>query len=234
MHNWSNFMINHLCLVCFYLSIFFIARYVILTKPNKDWNLFFDIHLKSNGYTNYSLETLLSGKSQCKETLQKELGLPAREDVSVIGLIERLDKQKGVDLIVEAIPWMMDQNVQLIMLGTRRHNIEQILRRFKSEYNDKVRGWVGFTVKMTHRVISGVDILLMPSIFEPCGLNQLYGMNYETGPIVHGVGGLRDIVEPFNPFDESGVGWTFDSADSGKLVHALGNYLCTYREYKKS
>ncbi|KAG4139735.1 hypothetical protein ERO13_D07G211700v2 [Gossypium hirsutum] len=200
----------------------------------EDWNPQHDVHLKSDGYTNYSIETLQPGKAQCKAALQKELGLPVREDVPLIGFIGRLDHQKGVDIIAEAIPWMMDQDVQLVMLGTGRQDLEELLRQFEGQHHDKVRGWVGFSVETAHRITAGVDILLMPSRFEPCGLNQLYAMCYGTIPVVHAVGGLRDTVQPFNPFEESGFGWTFDSADASKLIHALGNCLLTYREYKES
>ncbi|KAM3713839.1 hypothetical protein ACJW31_01G286800 [Castanea mollissima] len=200
----------------------------------KDWNPQYDVFLTSDGYTNYSLETLKTGKPQCKAALQKELGLPIREDVPVIGFIGRLDHQKGVDLIAEAIPWMMGQDVQLIMLGTGRPDLEQMLRQFENQHQGKIRGWVGFSVKTAHRITAGADILLMPSRFEPCGLNQLYAMSYGTVPVVHAVGGLRDTVQPFNPFDESGLGWTFDSAEANKLIHALGNCFLTYREYKQS
>ncbi|PRQ53601.1 putative starch synthase [Rosa chinensis] len=201
---------------------------------NKDWNPQYDVFLRSDGYTNYSLETLETGKPQCKAALQKELSLPIREDVPLIGFIGRLDPQKGVDLIAQAIPWMMEQDVQLVMLGTGRPDLEQMLREFEHQYRGKVRGWVGFSVETAHRITAGVDILLMPSRFEPCGLNQLYAMNYGTVPVVHAVGGLRDTVHPFNPYEESGLGWTFDSADTGKLIHALGNCIYTYREYKQS
>ncbi|KAF5479163.1 hypothetical protein F2P56_000013 [Juglans regia] len=200
----------------------------------KDWNPQFDVYLASDGYTNYSIETLKTGKRQCKEALQKELGLPIREDVPVIGFIGRLDHQKGVDLIAEAIPWMAGQDVQLIMLGTGRPDLEQLLKQFENQHHDKIRGWVGFSVKTAHRITAGADILLMPSRFEPCGLNQLYAMSYGTVPVVHAVGGLRDTVQPFDPFNESGLGWTFDSADANKLIHALWNCLLTYREYKQS
>ncbi|GMJ04139.1 starch synthase 2 [Hibiscus trionum] len=199
-----------------------------------DWNPQYDIHLKSDGYTNYSLETLKTGKPQCKAALQKELGLPVREDVPLLGFIGRLDQQKGVDLIAEAIPWMVDQDVQLVMLGTGRPDLEQMLRQFENQHGDRIRGWVGFSVKTAHRITAGADVLLMPSRFEPCGLNQLYAMNYGTIPVVHAVGGLRDTVQQFNPFEESGLGWTFDSADTNKLINALGNCLLTYREYKTS
>ncbi|KAH7852117.1 hypothetical protein Vadar_020861 [Vaccinium darrowii] len=200
----------------------------------KEWNPRLDVHLKSNGYTNYSLDTLHTGKPQCKAALQKELGLPVRDNVPLIGFIGRLDHQKGVDIIAEAVPWMVGQDVQLVMLGTGRPDLEQMLRHFESQHPDNVRGWVGFSVKTAHRITAGADILLMPSRFEPCGLNQLYAMSYGTVPVVHAVGGLRDTVQPFNPYDESGLGWTFDGAEAGKLIHALWNCLLTYREYKKS
>ncbi|OMO79297.1 Glycosyl transferase, family 1 [Corchorus capsularis] len=209
-------------------------RGIVNGIDTKDWSPQYDVHLKSDGYTNYSLETLQTGKAQCKAALQKELGLPVREDVPLIGFIGRLDHQKGVDLIAEAMPWMMDQDVQLVMLGTGRPDLEEMLRHFESQHRDKVRGWVGFSVKTAHRITAGADILLMPSRFEPCGLNQLYAMSYGTIPVVHAVGGLRDTVQPFNPFEESGLGWTFDSADASKLIHALGNCLLTFREYKNS
>ncbi|KAE8724857.1 Granule-bound starch synthase 2 [Hibiscus syriacus] len=199
-----------------------------------DWNPEYDIHLKSDGYANYSLETLKTGKPRCKAALQKELGLPVRDDVPLLGFIGRLDQQKGVDLIAEAIPWMIGQNVQLVLLGTGRPDLEQMLKQFENQHPDRIRGWVGFSVKMAHRITAGADILLMPSRFEPCGLNQLYAMSYGTIPVVHAVGGLRDTVQQFDPFQESGLGWTFDRAETNKLIHALGNCLLTHREYKTS
>ncbi|KAG8384693.1 hypothetical protein BUALT_Bualt04G0144500 [Buddleja alternifolia] len=200
----------------------------------KDWSPESDVHLQSDGYVNYSLQTLQTGKSQCKAALQKELGLPIRDDIPLIGFIGRLDHQKGVDLIAEAVPWMMSQDVQLVMLGTGRADLENLLRQFEGQYNDKARGWVGFSVKTAHRITAGADILLMPSRFEPCGLNQLYAMRYGTIPVVHATGGLRDTVHPFNPFEESGLGWTFGRAEVNELINALGNCLWTYREYKTS
>ncbi|XP_031094614.1 granule-bound starch synthase 2, chloroplastic/amyloplastic-like [Ipomoea triloba] len=200
----------------------------------EEWNPQLDVYLKSDGYANYSLDTLQTGKPQCKAALQKEMNLPVRDDVPLIGFIGRLDHQKGVDLIAEAIPWMMGQDVQLVMLGTGRPDLEQMLKQIEGQYGDKVRGWVGFSVKTAHRITAGADILLMPSRFEPCGLNQLYAMSYGTIPVVHAVGGLRDTVQPFDPFNESGYGWTFSRAEANQLIDALGNCLLTYRQYKQS
>ncbi|KAG6482638.1 hypothetical protein ZIOFF_059271 [Zingiber officinale] len=209
-------------------------RGIVNGIDTKDWSPELDVHLQSDGYTNYSLETLRTGKAQCKAALQRELGLPVRESVPLIGFIGRLDTQKGVDLIAEAMPWIVGQDAQLVMLGTGRSDLEEMLRKAERENRDKVRGWVGFSVKTAHRITAGADILLMPSRFEPCGLNQLYAMKYGMVPVVHAVGGLRDTVIPFDPFNETGYGWTFDRAESGKLIHALGNCLNTYWNYKES
>ncbi|XP_072990210.1 granule-bound starch synthase 2, chloroplastic/amyloplastic-like [Typha latifolia] len=200
----------------------------------KEWSPKFDVHLKSDGYTNYSLDTLEMGKPVCKAALQREVGLPVRDNVPIIAFIGRLDHQKGVDLIAEAMPWIVSHDVQVVMLGTGRQDLENLLRNFESQHRDKVRAKVAFSVKMAHRITAGADIVMMPSRFEPCGLNQLYAMMYGTIPVVHAVGGLRDTVTQFDPFKESGLGWTFDRAEAGKLIHALSNCLNTYWNYKDS
>jgi len=94
-----------------------------------------------------------------------------------------------VDIIGEAMPWITSQDCQLVMLGTgRRQDLEDALRGYEGQYKEKVRGWVGFSVQMAHRITAGCDVILMPSRFEPCGLNQLYAMRYGTVPVVHGGG----------------------------------------------
>uniref|UniRef100_A0A453R6T1 Starch synthase catalytic domain-containing protein n=1 Tax=Aegilops tauschii subsp. strangulata TaxID=200361 RepID=A0A453R6T1_AEGTS len=210
------------------------TRGIVNGIDNMEWNPEVDAHLKSDGYTNFSLRTLDSGKRQCKEALQRELGLQVRADVPLLGFIGRLDGQKGVEIIADAMPWIVSQDVQLVMLGTGRHDLESMLRHFEREHHDKVRGWVGFSVRLAHRITAGADALLMPSRFEPCGLNQLYAMAYGTVPVVHAVGGLRDTVPPFDPFNHSGLGWTFDRAEAHKLIEALGHCLRTYRDFKES
>lgn len=209
-------------------------RGIVNGIDNNDWSPELDVHLKNDGYVNYSIETLETGKATCKTALQKELGLPVRSDVPVIGFIGRLDYQKGVDIIAESMPWIVQQDIQLVMLGTGRNDLESMLRSFEGHHRDKVRGWVGFSVGTAHRITAGCDILLMPSRFEPCGLNQLYAMRYGTVPVVHAVGGLKDTVTPFDPFSETGLGWTFECAESSRLIHALGNALWTYRDFKQS
>ncbi|XP_019200298.1 PREDICTED: soluble starch synthase 1, chloroplastic/amyloplastic isoform X2 [Ipomoea nil] len=166
-----------------------------------EWDPSTDEHIASP----YSINDL-SGKIDCKIALQKELGLPIRPDCPLIGFIGRLDFQKGVDLILSAIPELMNDDVQFVMLGSGEKQYEDWMRYMESQYQDKFRGWVGFNVPISHRITAGCDILLMPSRFEPCGLNQLYAMRYGTVPVVHNTGGLRDTVESFDPYAEDGSG----------------------------
>ncbi|GAB2221894.1 hypothetical protein Drorol1_Dr00013088 [Drosera rotundifolia] len=200
-----------------------------------EWDPSADKHIAAH----YSVDDL-SGKVQCKIALQKELGLPQRPDCPLIGFIGRLDYQKGIDLIQSALPELMQDDVQLIMLGSGGKQYEEWMRMAESMYKDKFRAWVGFNVPISHRITSGCDILLMPSRFEPCGLNQLYAMRYGTIPVVHCTGGLRDTVETFNPFapgDDgtgAGTGWAFSPLSSESMLTALRNAIRTYREHKPS
>lgn len=164
--------------------------------------------------------------------LQRELGLPEDPNIPLFGFIGRLDYQKGVDLIRDSCDWMMSQGAQLVLLGSGREDLENDLRAMEASHKNQCRGWVGFSVKMAHRITAGADILLMPSRFEPCGLNQLYAMAYGTVPVVHAVGGLRDTVKPFNPNDNSGTGWTFDKAEANAMRGAVWNALSTYWHHK--
>ncbi|KAF5182371.1 Glycogen synthase, partial [Thalictrum thalictroides] len=185
----------------------------------------------------YSMDDL-SGKVKCKTALQKELGLPVRPDCPMIGFIGRLDYQKGTDLIQAGMPELMQDDVQFVMLGSGNKQTEEWMRVTESTYRDKFRGWVGFNVPISHKITAGCDILLMPSRFEPCGLNQLYAMRYGTVPVVHCTGGLRDTVENFNPYAEDsngqGTGWTFSPLCKESMLGALRYAMETYRKHKTS
>eukprot|EP00899_Mesostigma_viride_P010164 jgi/Mesvir1/19149/Mv01172-RA.1 len=199
-----------------------------------EWDPAVDVHLKNDGYENFSAETVKEGKAACKAALQKELGLPIKPDVPLLGFIGRLDHQKGVDLIMEAMPWLANQNCQIVMLGTGRKDLEDALRWAESSHRDKCRCWVGFSVQMAHRITAGTDILLMPSRFEPCGLNQLYAMKYGTVPVVHAVGGLKDTVGQYDPYGNKGEGWVFGHCNTGAMIDATGNALNTYFNFRDS
>ncbi|GBF97168.1 granule-bound starch synthase chloroplastic [Raphidocelis subcapitata] len=199
-----------------------------------EWSPMHDSFLDTDGYTRFDTDTLVEGKRQCKAALQRELGLPEDPDAPLLGFIGRLDYQKGVDLIRDSAGWIVGQGAQLVLLGSGRDDLENDLRAIEAQYKDKARGWVGFSTKMAHRITAGADLLLMPSRFEPCGLNQLYAMAYGTPPIVHAVGGLRDTVKPFNPFEGTGTGWTFDRAEADLMRGQINNALVTYRDHKDS
>ncbi|KAI5072640.1 hypothetical protein GOP47_0012746 [Adiantum capillus-veneris] len=198
-----------------------------------DWNPMTDKHIAAQ----YTLDDL-SGKAECKAALQKELGLAVRPEVPLVGFIGRLDYQKGPDVIQAALPEFMQDDVQMVMLGSGDPQIESWMKWAEATYKDKFRGWVGFSVPVAHRITAGCDILLMPSRFEPCGLNQLYGMRYGTVPVVHSTGGLRDTVEDFNPFANAGkgggTGWTFSPLSKEAMLGALWTSIQTYREHKAS
>ncbi|XP_071929389.1 soluble starch synthase 1, chloroplastic/amyloplastic-like isoform X1 [Coffea arabica] len=198
-----------------------------------DWDPSSDPHISSH----YSLIDL-SGKVLCKIALQKELGLPVRSDCPLIGFIGRLDFQKGIDMLLSATPELLQDDVQLVMLGSGERQYEDWMRHLESLYPDKYRGWVGFNVPISHRITAGCDILTMPSRFEPCGLNQLYAMRYGTVPVVHRTGGLRDTVENFNPYAQEGTGegtgWTFSPLSRENLIAALRIAVGTYRDHKSS
>ncbi|GAB4858494.1 Pentafunctional AROM polypeptide [Ancistrocladus abbreviatus] len=198
-----------------------------------EWDPSSDVHIAAP----YSADDL-SGKVQCKIALQKELGLPVRPDCPLIGFVGRLDYQKGIDLIQAAFPELMQDDIQFVMLGSGDKQCEDWMRAAEAIYRDKFRGWVGFNVPISHMITAGCDILLMPSRFEPCGLNQLYAMRYGTVPVVHCTGGLRDTVENFNPYASegsgAGTGWAFCPLTTESMLAALRNATTTYREYKAS
>eukprot|EP00803_Ostreobium_quekettii_P008010 evm.model.scf_397.12 EVM.evm.TU.scf_397.12 scf_397:88005-91260(-) len=193
-----------------------------------EWNPETDQHLaKRYGISNFS-----QGKNENKLALQRELALAEDPNMPMIAFIGRLDYQKGADVLLQAAPWIMSQGVQLVCLGMGDPALENGLRWLEGFPNG--RGWVGFNVPLSHRLTAAADILLMPSRFEPCGLNQLYAMRYGTVPVAHYTGGLKDTVVNFNPWTDGGTGWTFSPCEAGGLIQAVDNALHTYREHPDS
>ncbi|KAL9240543.1 hypothetical protein vseg_014750 [Gypsophila vaccaria] len=213
----------------------FVLNGIINGINTSEWNPSTDVHIPAP----YSIDDL-SGKAECKIALQKELGLPVKPNSPLIGFIGRLDYQKGIDVLQAATPELMQEDVQFVMLGSGDSKYESWMRTTEARYRDKFRGWVGFNIPISHRITAGCDILLMPSRFEPCGLNQLYAMRYGTVPVVHCTGGLRDTVETYNPFSTgpdgngTGTGWAFAPLAKESMLAAMRNALKTYREYKPS
>ena len=170
----------------------------------------------------------LSGKAQNKAKLQEKLGLPVRPDVPMIGIVSRLTRQKGFDVVVEGLHRMLQEDVQIVLLGTGDPGFEEAFSWFGQVFPDKLSANITFDVKLAQEIYAASDIFLMPSRFEPCGLSQMMAMRYGTLPLVHEVGGLRDTVQPFNPIDGTGTGFSFDNLTSYWLNWALQTALDVY------
>lgn len=176
----------------------------------------------------------VGGKALCKAKLQAELGLPVRDDLPILGFIGRLTGQKGIDLLEAVAPWLAHQPAQVVLLGTGERRYEEFFAEFSRRYPRAVAAKVGFDVGLAHRITAGADILLMPSRFEPCGLNQLYALAYGTVPLVHATGGLRDTVQSFDPGRDQGTGWAFSPASADALQHAISVALITWHRFPSS
>ncbi|WP_224984652.1 glycogen synthase GlgA [Geomonas agri] len=170
---------------------------------------------------NYSANDL-SGKAICKKELQRALGLPQREDVPLIGMVSRLVKQKGIDILAQALPRLLELDIQLVLLGAGEPWAHFYFGGVAADRPDRFACRIGYDNSLAHRIEAGCDFFLMPSAFEPCGLNQMYSMRYGTLPIVRATGGLDDSVENFDATRRTGDGFKFWNLDAGALFDTVG------------
>ncbi len=171
--------------------------------------------------SNFSSENL-SGKGLCKSELQHKFLLDERPDVPVIGIVGRLVDQKGYQLLTPMIDRIMAElDVQFAFVGSGDPALEGYIRHLPERYAGKFGSWIGYSNELAHLVEAGSDMFLMPSIFEPCGLNQIYSLKYGTLPIVRTVGGLADTVENYNPENGEGTGFRFDEASPEALFNTI-------------
>jgi starch synthase len=176
----------------------------------------------------------LAGKAICKQRLQQEMGLHLDATAPLFGFIGRLVDQKGVDLILAAMPTLLvESNLQLVILGSGEHHLQEGLRQLAAAWPSRVALYLGYDEGLSHRIEAGCDTFLMPSRFEPCGLNQLYSLRYGTLPIVHRTGGLADTVSAA-PADriEAGeaTGFMFNNADQWGLLWACRQAITYYQQ----
>ncbi|NVN99815.1 MAG: glycogen synthase [Geobacteraceae bacterium] len=188
-----------------------------------EWSPETDRHLAAN----YSAEDML-GKMVCKKELQRELGLPEDDTVPLIGVISRMVKQKGIDFLAEALPQLLKLDIQLIMLGEGEPWAHFYFGGMAAENPTKMRVKVGYDNGLAHRIEAGADFFLMPSAFEPCGLNQMYSMRYGTLPIVRATGGLDDSVENYNEAEMTGTGFKFRDLTAGAIFDTVGWAVYTW------
>jgi starch synthase len=156
-----------------------------------EWNPATDRHLAER----YNVSTYARGKAACKAALQKELGLPQLPSAPLVASIGRLDEQKGIDLIAEVMQrWVQTSDVQWVILGTGQPKFQKQFESLAGRFPEKVSARMEFSNALAHRIEAGADIFLMPSKYEPCGLNQMYSLRYGTIPIVRETGGLADTI----------------------------------------
>jgi starch synthase len=171
----------------------------------------------------------LAGKAECKRALQREMGLAERADVPLIGVVSRLSGQKGTDVILAALTRILDLDTQVVILGAGDRAAESYLLMRSHHGDDRFRAWVGFREPLAHRIEAGADLFLMPSRFEPCGLNQMYSQRYGTLPIVRATGGLDDTVENYDPLTGEGTGFKLWDLNVDSLVATVRWAAETYR-----
>lgn len=180
---------------------------------------------------NYSLETI-GDKVENKLALQKAMKLKEDKDICMIGMVGRITSQKGFDLIFQVVDKIVDEDVQLIVLGTGDEELEQAMANLEYRRHDKVRSIIMFSQDMASKIYAGCDLFLMPSKSEPCGLSQMIAMSYGSIPIVNAVGGLKDTVIPFDITTEEGNGINFQSYDSYDMLDAVYRGLALYKQKK--
>ena len=157
----------------------------------------------------YAIRNYLSGKRQNKAALQKELGLEEKPDTLLLGMVSRLTFQKGADIFLQAIQNILRQDVQIAILGTGESKHEYSFKMLENENKGRFVYYCGYNEGLAHRMYAGLDMLAMPSLFEPCGISQLISMRYGTLPLVRETGGLKDTVEPLNEYENTGNGFSF-------------------------
>ncbi|HEV2835025.1 MAG TPA: glycogen synthase [Pyrinomonadaceae bacterium] len=188
------------------------------------WNPETDPHIAAN----FSAEDL-SGKRECKIDLLRRFGLPEDANRPVIAIISRLVGQKGYDLIRSSAQWILQTGAFFIALGAGAREYEDFLQRWHDVAPQQVGIYKGYAGEpLAHQIEAGADMFLMPSLYEPCGLNQMYSMRYGTVPIVRATGGLDDTVQQFDPHDGTGTGFKFGPYDARALLEKIREALYFY------
>ena len=176
----------------------------------------------------------MSGKRACKEDLQKRFGLPVNEEIPVIGFVGRFAEQKGIGLIAGTIEGLLHLGAQIVMLGTGEKWAEGFFSDIAGKYPDRFACHIGYSEELAHVIEAGSDLFLMPSLFEPCGLNQIYSLRYGTLPIVRATGGLDDTIHNYDPATKEGNGFKFEWATNDALYHTVKWAVDTWRFDKEA
>ncbi len=175
----------------------------------------------------------MTGKRKNKLALMKELKLDSSDDMPLLAMVSRLTYQKGIELVQKVVPSLMQQRrFAFVVLGSGEPRYEQFFNWLQQHYSDRVCFYRGFSNQLAHWIEAGSDLFLMPSRFEPCGLNQMYSLRYGTVPIVRNTGGLADSVQLFDPREGTGTGIVFDDFNEVAMNWALNAGLDLYQDKK--
>jgi starch synthase len=189
----------------------------------EEWNPATDKYLAAN----YDISDMV-GKPICKADVQKLMGLPVNDKIPLFGVVSRLVDQKGVHLLADAFEWIMGLDVQFVMLGEGDAVWHEFFRAMAAKYPQKFAVRIGYDNALAHKIEAGADFFVMPSVFEPCGLNQMYSLRYGTPPIVRATGGLDDTVENFDEKHKTGSGFKFHDETAAALYNTIGWANYTY------
>lgn len=182
-------------------------------------------------FMNYSLRNYIKGKAENKAALQRELGLEEDPDAFLVGMVSRLTFQKGAELIANSFREMLSKHVQIVILGTGESKYEYAFRTMENENKGRAVFYCGYNEALAHSIYAGIDCLLMPSLFEPCGISQLISMRYGTLPLVRETGGLRDTVDPYNEYEMTGTGYSFKNYSEWDFMNIFNYAYSTYTNY---
>jgi starch synthase len=192
----------------------------------QDWDPAHDSHLIAR----YDLKDI-SGKKECKKDLLRELHLsPSLEGVPLLGMISRLADQKGFDLLIEILDDLFSLDIGFVLLGTGDQKYHDLFTQVAHKYPHKAAVRIAYDDRLAHKIEAGADFFLMPSKYEPCGLNQIYSLKYGTIPVVRATGGLDDTIRHYDPTTKKGNGFKFTRYDAKEFLTALKAALRIYSE----
>jgi len=169
----------------------------------------------------YDINSFVDGKQINKTKLQQELNLSVNQNTPLIGIVSRLTKQKGFDLIQKIIDNLLQLDIQLVVLGTGEYEYEQMLKYYSMAYPSKISANICYDEALARKIYAASDMFLMPSLSEPCGISQMIALRYGSIPIVREVGGLKDTVRPYNQFTKEGWGFSFANYDAYELLNII-------------
>ena len=181
----------------------------------------------------YNAVNFRKEKIKNKRALQAELGLEQDDRKMLIGIVSRLTDQKGFDLIDYMMDEICQDAVQVVVLGTGEERYENMFRHFDWKYHDKVSANIFYSEALSHKIYAASDVFLMPSLFEPCGLSQLMALRYGTVPIVRETGGLKDTVQPYNEYENTGTGFSFKNYNAHEMLASISYAERIYYDKKR-